>query len=82
MKDTFNKLNKIKPIDELKYLYEKSFTKLSNLVSVVGIVKKKRTRKPSKFQVNPKVAKHCFIIAFDRFNNGGYCVNLKDHSRN
>lgn len=82
MKNTFNKLYAIKPVDELKYLYEKSFTKLSNLVSVVGVVKKKRTRKPSKFQVNPKVAKHCFAISFDRFNNGGYCVNLKDHSRN
>jgi hypothetical protein len=81
MKDVLTKLYNVKNV-ELKSLYVTSRKKLSTIVSSLSISKKKRTRKPSKFQVNPKVAKHCFAISFDRFNNGGYCVNLKDHSRN
>lgn len=66
----------------LKTLYETGCNKLSKFVTAKVTTKKRRTRKPSKYQVDAKVAKYCFSIAFDRFNNGGYCVNLKDHSRN
>ena len=66
----------------LKSLCKTSLSKLSTFVTAKVTTKKRRTRKPSKYQVDAKVAKYCFSIAFDRFNNGGYCVNLKDHSRN
>ncbi len=80
MKDTVNKIVKAKSVT-LKSLCKTGLSKISTLVTSKGATKKRRVRKPSKYQVNAKVAKYCFAIAFDRFNNGGYCVNLKDHSR-
>lgn len=81
MKEVVNKILKDKSVG-LKSLCKSSLSTISTFVTSAVIGKKRRARKPSKYQVDAKVAKYCFAIAFDRFNNGGYCVNLKDHSRN
>lgn len=56
-----------------------TLNKLMKLVFNSDTTKQLKTR--SSQQVKSSVARHCFVIAFDRFNNGGYCVNLQDHSR-
>ncbi len=57
-----------------------TLNKLMKLVFKLNATKQQlQTR--SDQQVDSSVARHCFTIAFDRFNNGGYCVNLQDHSR-
>lgn len=81
MKEVVNKILKDKSVG-LKSLCKSSLSTISTFVTSAVTSKKRRVRKPSKYQVDAKVAKYCFAIAFDRFNNGGYCVNLKDHSRN
>lgn len=36
-------------------------------------------RERNRYEVKEKISKQCFFIAMDRFNNGGYFVNLQNH---
>lgn len=59
--------------NSMKDVVNKIIGKITNKLKVIEPL--------NSYKVSSSVERHCFMVAFDRFNNGGYCVNLQDHSR-
>jgi hypothetical protein len=78
MKALLNKIpSKAQVFEKCKSVKNKAEAALKK--AWLSFTEKPVVRERNRYEVKEKISKQCFFIAMDRFNNGGYFVNLQNH---